>query len=106
VTYPRVKAEILNNHFANIYTVDETNVPGKHDVAPLAVDRLDNIIICEQDVNDQLQILNINRPPGPDGLTPRIIKSQQTELLKPLTNIFNRSMREHSMPFPFIVEDG
>jgi hypothetical protein len=94
VTDPRAKAEILNNHLGNICTVNDLNVPDIHNVDPLTVDLLKSIDISEQDVNDQIEILNINKATGPNGLIPRIIKSLKSELLKPLTNFFKRSTRE------------
>jgi hypothetical protein len=33
-----------------------------------------DFIITEEDVLDQLKILNISKPPGPDGISPRVLK--------------------------------
>jgi hypothetical protein len=43
------------------------------DVAPLPC-HLNEFIITEQEILDQLKILNVNKPAGPDGVRPRLLK--------------------------------
>ena len=43
-------------------------------VAPLPC-HLNEFIITEQEILDQLRILSVNKPVGPDGVSPRLLKS-------------------------------
>jgi hypothetical protein len=42
------------------------------------------LLITEQEVKDQLEILNNFKPSGPDGVTPRILRSVSQCLVSPL----------------------
>jgi hypothetical protein len=42
-------------------------------VTPLPC-HLNEFIITEQEILDQLKILNVNKPAGPDGVSPRLLK--------------------------------
>ena len=61
---------------------------------------LNSITIIEQDVNDQLDNLNfsINKPGGPDEVSPNLIKSLGDLLIKPLTLLFNKSLQLGQVP--------
>ncbi|CAC5415948.1 unnamed protein product [Mytilus coruscus] len=50
---------------------------------------LDNIILQEHEVKDILQITNVNKASGPDGISPRLLKIASDILAKPLCYIFN-----------------
>ena len=43
-----------------------------------------NILITEQDVLYQLSNLNVNKPHGPDGVTPKLLKQLSYSICKPL----------------------
>ena len=45
-----------------------------------------------------LQNLKINKSPGPDGLHPAFLKELAPQLSKPLTIIFNNSMKTGKLP--------
>jgi hypothetical protein len=49
-------------------------------------------ILTEQEILDQLKILNVNKPAGPDGVSPRLLKDIADSISKPLTQIFNMSL--------------
>ena len=84
--HPLDKALVLNNHFANISTInnekeiiENLNLPN-HSPS--------SILITEQDVKDQLTNLNCNKPGGPDEIIPKLIKTLNTNLVKPLTLLY------------------
>jgi hypothetical protein len=56
------------------------------------------IFITEQEILDQLKILNVNKPAGPDGVSPRLLKDIAFSISKPLTNIFNMSLSIKQVP--------
>ena len=59
---------------------------------------LNSITIIEQDVNDQLDNLNVNKPGGPDEISPKLIKALGYHLVKPLTLLFNKSLQLGQVP--------
>ena len=49
-------------------------------------------------MKDQLSNLNSNKPGGPDEIMPRLVKTFNTNLIKPLTLLFNRSLQLGQVP--------
>ena len=47
---------------------------------------------------DQLTILNVNKPAGPDGVSPRLLKDIADSISKPLTKNFNMSLSIRQVP--------
>ena len=48
--------------------------------------------------NDQLDNLNVNKPGGPDEMSPKLIKTLGYHLVKPLTLLFNNSLHLRQVP--------
>jgi hypothetical protein len=95
---PVEKANILNAHFANIFTVDETNIPTPEEVIPANKDYLNAILITEEEILDQLSTLDTSKATGPDEISPHMLKQNKLQLIKPLHILFNRSIRESNFP--------
>ena len=94
--HPLDKAEALNNFFTSIASdITDSNLP---DQPPLCPFELSEINITEQDIQDQFNMLNANKPAGPDGLLPKIIKNMSTSLIYPLTILFNRTLTQSVIP--------
>ena len=93
--HPVDKANTLNKHFANISKI-ENPPPLPEEIRPNF--SLDNITITEQDVKDQLHALNTSKPSGPDEIAPKLLKTLGTELIKPLTLLFNKSISLGQVP--------
>ena len=70
--HPLEKTEALN-FYSNTSSIDNNNSLPEHGPGP-PVATIENILITEQDVLDQLSNLNINKPLGPDGVTPKLLK--------------------------------
>ena len=51
-----------------------------------------SINITQEDVKDQIHLLNVSKPGGPDEVMPRLIKIVCYPLIEPLTQLFNRSI--------------
>lgn len=66
------KAEIFNEYFSSISTVDETNLNLPHITIP--DNQLQTLTFSETDVKDQIKLLNIHKAYGPDNISPRFIK--------------------------------
>ena len=96
--HPIEKANAFNTFFSNISTMDhEPNLP-LHGPGPPTNFQLENFVISDQEVLDQLLILNTNKPPGPDGISPLILKNIASSLYKPLTKLFNMSLSIGKLP--------
>ena len=89
-------AEELNKFFASVFTTEDVdNVPDK----PLETEgSIGEIIITEKLVKDKIKNLKENSAPGPDGISPRLLKSAAEMLAKPLTIIFRESLRTSEIP--------
>ncbi|CAG2220486.1 unnamed protein product [Mytilus edulis] len=88
--HPLDKSEILNNHFADIANIDiEPEIPDNNEPPPC---HLNKFVITEKEILDQLKILNVNKPAGPDSISPRILKEVASFISKPLTKLFNMSL--------------
>ena len=61
-------------------------------VAPLPC-HLNEFIITEQEILDQLKILNVNKPAGSDGVSPRLLKDIADSISKPLKIIQHVSLK-------------
>ena len=94
--HPLDKAQVLNDHFVNISTID-TDKEINENLNPPNFS-LDTIIVTEQDVKDQLCNLNSSKPGGPDEIMPPLIKLFNTNLVKPLTMLFNKSLQLGQVP--------
>ena len=94
--HPSNKVEILNTHFSNIANIDNEPVISDN-VTPLPC-HLNEFIITEQEILDQLKILNVNKPAGPDGVSPRLLKDIAYSISKPLTKFFNMSLSIKQVP--------
>ena len=89
-------AEELNKFFASVFTTEDVdNVPDK----PLETEgSIGEIIITEKLVKEKIKNLKENSAPGPDGISPRLLKSAAEMLAKPLTIIFRESLRTSEIP--------
>ena len=95
----REKANIFNETYlesstleANEYELplEEPNLPD-HDL-------IDNVIVQEQDVEDILKGLDVNKAYGPDNLSPRLLKEAGGSIVKVLTLLFNKSLELAKFP--------
>ena len=88
--HPIEKACAINNYFASVFTLE--TVPDLPNGPPLAPCELSDIVVNEREVIDQLEILNISKPGGPDNLPPKLLKTIFQPLVKHLTILFNKSL--------------
>lgn len=92
------KANILARYFNSVFTIEpEGEIPKlpKRDVdQPLR-----NILISEEEVFQILKNLKIDKAPGPDRLHPKLLKETALSLSKPLTKLFNLSIRTKTIPW-------
>ena len=80
------KAEALNNHFHNIFSIPERKITLSDGVSPFESIPSLSIDICG--VLSQLRRLNPNKAHGPDELSSQLLRLVAEELAPALTIIF------------------
>ena len=73
ISHPRDKANILNMQFQSVFTRDNPdaqNIPMMS--SPFAT--IDDIQITRAGIKRMLDQIKIHKAPGPDGITPRVMK--------------------------------
>lgn len=97
------KANMLNRYFSSQTHINDQNKQPPQ--LPLATDSvLDSILISAQDIKDVLENLDEKKACGPNHSSPRLLKAGATILSRPLSIVFNRSLRQGY--FPSLWKDG
>ena len=92
------KAEVLNNHFASVFTKeDTTNIPTIQTVND-NIEILDSINITSDKIIKQLNQLNIGKSPGPDGINAKVLKETASLTGIALKLIYTSSLEEGILP--------
>ena len=93
-----IMANTLNNFFASVFTKENTSVdlpiPTKQNKGIF----LNTFDFHENDVALAIDNMNVNKSPGPDKISPRILKEAKIEIVKPLTLLFNLSLHTGIVP--------
>ena len=90
------KAEALNHQFASVFTKEsKERVPS---MGPSTIGDIPKLIISEAGVLKQLKNLMPNKAPGPDQLPPWFLKMFAIKLAPILTDIFQSSIDQESLP--------
>ena len=91
------KAEVLKTFFHSVFT-DDSNQNDMPVFEPRTQKLLSHIEVSEDQMERALKSLKIDKSPGPDGLHPRVLKEVATEIAKPLTILFNTTIRTGKIP--------
>jgi len=105
-TDPVDKANILNKQFESVfsspkptdlkYLIEMSLIKsGKH---PSISSDPEDISITQVGVTKMLQGLNVNKASGPDGISPRLLKTLSVEIAPYLTKIFQASLDSGTVP--------
>ena len=62
---------------------------------------LKSIYISDEDVKDSISLLKTNKAPGPDVISPKLIKEGANQLISPLRTLLNKSLRLQHFPDPW-----
>ncbi len=91
------KAEVLSDFFSTVFTDEPVGVvptlPERQ-----CIHEMDVLTFTEEEVEKRLKDLNINKSPGPDNMNPYFLRELASELKKPLTALFNKSLSNGALP--------
>ena len=90
LTDPKSKADACNRQFESVFT-EETPLTGTHTSKPQLYPSCPDITITCPGVVKLLSNLKAHKAPGPDGLSPRVLKEMATTIGPILTVIYQRS---------------
>ena len=90
-------ATILNNFFVSVFT-DEVSLSTQPSAVRRTMENLNDIAITESDVLHTVEKIKVNKTPGPDKISPRILKEVKHQVSKPLSVLFNKSLRLGKVP--------
>jgi hypothetical protein len=90
-------ASALNDFFLSVFRKENLgNVPVPEKLPSASV--LSDMVISSAQVKKKLQNLKENSAPGPDGITPRVLKLNADALSGPLADIYNKSIQSGQVP--------
>ena len=98
-------AENLNNFFCSVFTRENMDSIPEFSLQTAIGDRLDTIDIKEEDIEKNINKMKIDKSPGPDELSPRLLKLIIDSIKAPLRMIFNRSLQFAEVPMDWRVAD-
>lgn len=97
----RLAANLLNEYFSSVFTKENyTNAPLPKQIfqGNMQSDGLLGIEITEVMVANKLEKLDVNKCPGLDDIHPKLLFELRGDLVKPLTKLFNFSIKNGVVP--------
>ena len=93
------KAELLNDHFASVFTREDTSNIPDFEIQAKDVEILDSIVISTEKIKKHLLGLKVSKAPGPDGINGKILRELAIEISPVLRTIYDKSLCEGSLPY-------
>ena len=91
-------ANILNDYFASVFTIENTTSSPQSPINLTYNTVLENLTIHNSDILSAIDRMKKNKTPGPDKISPRILKEAKNELILPLSVLFNKSLNSGKVP--------
>ena len=96
VTDSSEKAEILNEQFKSVFTIEDTTCIPDMGVSPYPP--ISNIDITVNGVRNLLDKCDVNKSPGPDNIHGTFLKHTASEIAPLLTHLFQQSLDTGTVP--------
>ena len=97
VTTDKGKAEVLNEFFCSVFTNENTdNIPTCEERNPNCC--VNNVLFTKTNVLKKLKNINASKSSGPDDIKACVLKELADELSEPLSELFQKSMSEGTLP--------
>ena len=94
------KAQVLNTYFSSVFTDEyDRNEAPTLPAASSCIPTLSDIQTSEKEVLQLLNEIDHTKSAGPDMLHPRLLYELRTVLTPPLTEIFNKSLLNGTLPY-------
>ena len=90
-------AMALNTYYHSVFTFDDGRTPPPV-FASKTEEKIEDVYIATEQVEEVLQGLNPNKAAGPDGVESRILKECAKELAPNLQQIYRKSLDEACVP--------
>ena len=90
-------AVALNDYYHSVFTYDDPQIPAP-EFQKLTQERLEDVVLTDESVEDVLTNLNPNKAAGPDGVENKLLRECATEIAPTLCRLFRRSMDEGEIP--------
>ena len=91
------KPNILQKQICSVYTHEpDGDVPNFENRSKSSIT---DLYVTDEMVRKEFQNLNINKSCGPDELHPRIIKELADQLSGPITDLFNQTIDQQTLPY-------
>ena len=91
-------ANILNDYFASVFTVEDSSTQPPSAAPQVEGNFIDSFTITESEILRTVSKIKVNKTPGPDKISPRILKEVKNEICKPLSILFNKSLAYGKVP--------
>ena len=88
-------AQEMNLYFSSVFTHEQSDLP---EFDNMIYDNLSHILCTSSEVEKHLKALNILKSPGPDLISPHILKECALELSTSLCVLFNKSFTTGMLP--------
>ena len=90
-------SEAFNIHFASVFN-HSVPIPEEPPDCKHPIPEFSSLYVSVPDIIANLSVLPMNKPPGPDGIHPRILRQVAYEVAYPLHMLFNISLRVGAVP--------
>ena len=91
-------ANILNNYFSTVFTQEVNSEQQPTPRTQNDNNFLNTFKFEESEILQAISNIKVNKTPGPDRISPRILKEAKNELVKPLSILFNKSLNTGKVP--------
>ena len=95
------KSIALNNFFSSVFTTENESFTPDLDNKISEDKYIHTISTTEEEMKEQLKNLKPNKSPGTDEIHPHLLRECASNLAKPLSILFNLTVKQSKLPAEF-----